>query len=403
MVPSLLRLLLFVAVSGCALAQSIAPLRVATYNLLKYPDATVATRNAAFRTVVSEMRPHVLVAQEVESAAGVSLFLDDVLDASFNGRWEAAPFLDVSSDTEGAFFYDTTRVTYLGMEVVRTPLRGIFGYRFTIIGSSDTVWIFTVHLKASDSQDDAQQRAEEARLLRVHLDSAHAGEHVIVAGDFNVYRSTEPALVRLLGEEGNANARLIDPISSVGDWHANPAFAAIHTQSPRVRQFGQGVIGGMDDRFDMILVSTSLSSIIDRTSYRAYGNDGQHFNDSINRQPNTAVFGSVAQALHDASDHLPVFVDFTFGPASVLVDRALSGITVAPIPARERVTFELPHTVVEGELTIYDIQGYPIARVPVARGAQRVTWECADAPPGLYAYALGTERGRAVGTITVTR
>lgn len=41
-------------------------------------------------------------------------------------------------------------------------------------------------------------------------------------------------------------------------------------------------------------------------SYPAFGNDGMHFNDSINAPPNTAVPPEVADALHYGSDHLPV-------------------------------------------------------------------------------------------------
>ncbi len=72
----------------------------------------------------------------------------------------------------------------------------------------------------------------------------------------------------------------------------------------------------MDDRFDMILMS---QAVIDsgrimyvNNSYTAYGNDGLHFNDSINAPPNNAVGQTIADALHYASDHLPVFASFKF-------------------------------------------------------------------------------------------
>jgi hypothetical protein len=50
----------------------------------------------------------------------------------------------------------------------------------------------------------------------------------------------------------------------------------------------------------------------------AVGNDGNHFNDSINAQPNTSVSVAVANALHNASDHLPVVAQFTFEPLQVV-------------------------------------------------------------------------------------
>ncbi len=75
----------------------------------------------------------------------------------------------------------------------------------------------------------------------------------------------------------------------------------------------------MDDRFDMILMS---QGIIDTGgvhyvtgSYIPYGNDGLHYNDSINQPPNLAVGQEIADALHYSSDHLPVMADFTFESA----------------------------------------------------------------------------------------
>ena len=45
-------------------------------------------------------------------------------------------------------------------------------------------------------------------------------------------------------------------------------------------------------------------------TYRAYGNDGKHFNLSVNAGENDSVSSNVADALYYASDHLPVIADF---------------------------------------------------------------------------------------------
>lgn len=388
--------------TASSLAQSTAPLRIATYNLLKYGGGD-GDRTAALRTVVAAMRPHLIVSQEIESAGGVALFLNSVLDPTFEGRFEAAPFVDVSSDTEGAFFYDTTRVEYLGMEVIHTSLRGIFGYRFAVRDARDTVWIYTVHLKASDSEEDAARRAEEARHLRRHLDSARAGQNVIVAGDFNMYSGSEPAMSVLIGEGNNASARLVDPLNNSGAWHQNRDLAFLHTQSPRTRQFGGGVHGGLDDRFDLILVSTSLSPVINRASYTAFGNDGNHFNDSINRPPNNAVSQAVAQALHDGSDHLPVYADFHFGMSSVPHASMKLSVSVGPNPASQFVTFVLGRPSSGGTLEILDVNGVLIDRLEVRRGTTSTTWQCSAMPSGIYGWRLVTDEGRLGGKLVVAR
>ncbi|MBK7964929.1 MAG: hypothetical protein IPK10_06345 [Bacteroidetes bacterium] len=81
--------------------------------------------------------------------------------------------------------------------------------------------------------------------------------------------------------------------------------------NPREREvFGGGSTGGMDDRFDMILYSKAISEVggweVVPNSLIPFGNDGNHYNDSINRQPNIAVSIALANALHIASDHLPI-------------------------------------------------------------------------------------------------
>ena len=72
----------------------------------------------------------------------------------------------------------------------------------------------------------------------------------------------------------------------------------------------------MDDRFDMILSSQAVKDsggifFIDN-SYINYGNDGLHFNDSVNHPPNIAVGQQIADALHYSSDHIPVLATFRF-------------------------------------------------------------------------------------------
>ena len=135
----------------------------------------------------------------------------------------------------------------------------------------------------------------------------------MVTGDFNIYASTEPAYSALVDQ--STPGYFVDIFDLPGVWN-DAAYAPYHTQSTRTRQFGGGANGGLDDRFDMILMS---QSIIDtggvhyvNNSYLPYGNDGLHYNDSINKPPNLAVGQVIADALHYSSDHLPVIAGFTF-------------------------------------------------------------------------------------------
>src|SRR5690554_7468398 len=72
---------------------------------------------------------------------------------------------------------------------------------------------------------------------------------------------------------------LKDPINRPGSWNNSGSYAEIHTQSTRNGgNFDCGSQGGMDDRFDQILVSQNVMNNSDNVeyqtgSYRAVGND----------------------------------------------------------------------------------------------------------------------------------
>ena len=112
----------------------------------------------------------------------------------------------------------------------------------------------------------------------------------------------------------SSDALFVDPLAhlgGVGEWNNNSQFAPFHTQSTRRYSDECFSSGGLDDRFDFILMSDEIFmgfnkiKYIDR-SYKAVGNDGNHFDQSINQNENSAVPTVVADALYDASDHLPV-------------------------------------------------------------------------------------------------
>ena len=63
---------------------------------------------------------------------------------------------------------------------------------------------------------------------------------------------------------------------------------------------------------DKIETKSRKSAKSTKNSYIVLGNDGAHFNQAINSGTNSAVSEEMADALHAASDHLPVFADFQF-------------------------------------------------------------------------------------------
>ena len=288
-----------------------------TYNLLNYEDED--EREDDFITVIEYVEPDIIIAQEVVGTSGYNHFQADVLDIYAAGEWSGATFINQSASIDIALFYRHDVFSFISTDLVNTAqsagTRDVVEWIMEHNDSGVQFNVYGVHLKASSNPPNPQTRLAEATILRDYLNDLPAGSHFIVAGDFNIYSNSsasEPAFEMLTGEGDDDDGRLFDPVDRIGHWHNNGSFADVHTQSPR-----SGNYGGMDDRFDWIFVSESVLgetfeiNYIDET-YWAVGNDGNHFNQAINDGNNTSVNDAVADALHDASDHLPVMASFTF-------------------------------------------------------------------------------------------
>ena len=298
---------------GFVFAQSEAT--IMTYNILDYTGG----RTQAFDTVIDEIEPDLLVTQEMGSQAGVNAFLNILND---NGTpYAAAPYFD-GPDKDMALFYRTAVFDLVSVTRHATTLRDIYQYRVRHILSGDTLIVFSVHLKASDGETERQRRLQEVMVLRNVTDNLPTTANFMIVGDYNIYYSDEPAFQELI-KTSRGSGYVKDPINRLGNWHNNASFADIFTQSTRVNG-GAGSGGGVDDRFDMMLLCENLLSPggIDyvSNSYTAYGNDGLHFNQAINNGQNGVVDTDVANALHDASDHMPVLLKLRFGVPTGIPD-----------------------------------------------------------------------------------
>ena len=310
-----------VAIASLVVSAFVVPsadaVRVASYNLLNYTSG----REAQFRVTLDHMDVDILFVEEILSQAAVDQFRTQVLEMLNPGEWAAGEFVN-GPDTDACVFYRPSKVQYLDHFVIHTALRDIDEYTFRPTGYDDPSSNFrgyVVHLKASQGSAEEQQRLAEVTLMRNRMETFPPGQNYFVTGDFNIYTSTEPCYAYMLSTTGGLGGVVQDPIAAPGNWHNNASFAAIHTQSPRTTQFGGGANGGLDDRFDMLLVSPSS---LDNegwdcmeSTYRAVGQDGLHFNLAvIDAPPNQDVPQEVAQALHDGSDHLPLMVEFQVPP-----------------------------------------------------------------------------------------
>ncbi len=314
------KIILIVLATVCSVKlfpQTFYSAKLMTYNILDYQGTSSNdnSREDDLRMVIEYVEPDIIMAEEVHGTTGYSHFLDDVLNFNDADLYEGAFVDQSSSDIDIALYYkpdifDVTSVTTI-------DITSNWGHRDALecviihLATGEEFRLYGVHLKAGTGNDDESDREQEAENLRDYLNGLDYDAHFFVLGDFNFYNSDEGGFQRLTESQTENNGQLFDPIDEIGYWHNNNAFAEVHTQSPR-----GGNYGGMDDRFDFILASNSVlvySSLnYVEESYVSVGNDGNHFNQAINYGSNDAVPDNVADALVDASDHLPVYLEMEF-------------------------------------------------------------------------------------------
>jgi type IX secretion system substrate protein/endonuclease/exonuclease/phosphatase family protein len=287
-----------------------------SYNVLRYPLSN-PTKADTLKPIIKAVNPDIFLITELTSSTGATTILNDALNVDGVSHYQKATYQN-GPDTDNMLFYNSDKLTLKSQYEIPTVLRNISEYVLFVDNGfltplSDTIFIhcYMAHLKASNTPADSIQRNQEAVIFKNYLDSkSQPIENIFFGGDFNLYTSEEAAYNTILN---GGNILLKDPINTPGEWHNNFNFRSIHTQSTRSSSIGDGgSSGGMDDRFDFIIVGEDVMNGANQityvpNSYIAYGNDGNHFNKSINGTPtNTAVSSNIADALYYMSDHLPV-------------------------------------------------------------------------------------------------
>jgi len=211
---------------------------------------------------------------------------------------------------------------------------------------------------------------------------------VIVAGDFNVYHGGEPAYQLLLSENGTNT--LHDPID-MPEW-ASTYFPnrEIYTQSTRLSSLDDGAGGGMDDRFDFILLSDQLMNpnatlAYQAESYQALGNNGTCYNqDLIDCSIVDNVSFDLLRSLYHMSDHLPIVLSLDINNVVSTTDLPLSSeslIEIAPNPANAQIDLVRNETK-PIDLRIFNLQGKLILAQKLLEQKTRI--DITHLPQGLY-------------------
>ncbi len=379
-----LRFTLSVFLFAFAIAAGFAQnLRVATWNVTTFTGFATGSstvpdpRIADFQTAIygtyqgRSMAPDLLIGQEFLSLNAVNRFVNLLNTAPGSpGDWATTTFYSGSdSSGQSAFFYRTSKVN--NVSAVRIfdatgagtsdPPRHVIRYDMNVLGGdpNTTLSTYSVHMKSGSGgaldnpvpTSDRGRRLKEAQIIRSDAQNLPSGRNFLVAGDFNIQSSEEDAFQELNGSTFNTGL-FRDPINTPGTWNNNPAYRYVHTQDPA---------GQMDDRLDMMLLSSSL---LDREgfdylgnpiapyststwddpnhSYRAWGNDGTSYDTGLRVAGNEMVGEDIAQALVNSAKnggHLPVFLDLSFRSFASVPEPSSMGFLLVGIVSGAGITY----------------------------------------------------------------
>lgn len=302
-------------------------IKMMSYNLLNFPTGNLAGRVDTLRNIVNYSRPNLLMIQELKNAEGLQDITDMMNEIGY-GDFAHGEFIAQQSPgspgnlLQHAIIYDAEIFRIKSEGVVLTNYRDINEYVLylndpSLANGTDTtfLYVYVTHLKSSTGADNVQARLEMVNYLVAHLQQIPENSNVIFAGDFNLYDNMEPAYTAITNP---MNAIVLkDVFESYGNW-AGSGFnhKEILTQSTRIAMiYDDGAGGGIDDRFDFILLSESLMNPDNElhyieNSFHSVGNNGTCYNESITDcEIANEVPSSVLQSLYYMSDHLPQYCE----------------------------------------------------------------------------------------------
>ena len=320
--------LFFVFSFLCLSAQG--TIKTMVYNLLDFPEAYPPNRAQLLKNILDEYDPDIFMVCELQSEYGANLILNISLNSIAN-KYKMAPFTPSASgdfDHQQLIFYRRGMFSLEAVEAIPTAVRDLNYYQLKLSTSdqeTDPVLfeIFVTHLKSSQGNANKNLRLESVQELTSRFETMDPNSFVLFSGDLNLYTATEPAYQELLNPDNAIT--MADPLDRPGSWHNNINFQDIHSQSTRISSgpFGAGAGGGLDDRFDFILISENMLTnpklkYIPET-YKSFGNNGNCYDKSIN---DPDCVGDFSQELRDnlyyMSDHLPIVMNLETNKELVL-------------------------------------------------------------------------------------
>ena len=388
---------------------------VMQYNLLYYgnynsgyadcfeTNNNTQLKDECIRTLVDYVKPDIFTVCEFGATQQLQNdFLRHNLNINGASYWQSDNIINYAgSNIINHIFFDSRKMGLKRHVALRTNPRDTDIYELYLktpgLAAGDTIKLVCIvaHPKAGMGYE-SDRRALMQKAMD-YVNQNYPTDNVLIMGDFNMYGASESGYRLLTQTYSNPSICFMDPLAlvgGVGEWNNNALFAPFHTQSTRSYSDECFSSGGLDDRFDFILMADEIAFSYNHMryvqgSYHAVGNDGQHFNNSVNQGYNSAVPAEVAEALFNGSDHLPVTMKIAVDVHLGVEDHKAQSLyaTVAPNPASDRaaVSFFNPSKG-QVQFELYSLQGQLMQHEAAffGEGSQQYELSFHDLTKGFY-------------------
>jgi len=321
--------------------------KIMSYNVLIYPQGDMVNRIDTLSKILDYYEPDLLLLQELKSEQGL-VDIAQELNVLF-GNYQAGTYVPQVSNPDNNWrlqqnlVFNKTVFELVSEQVIETPYRDVNYFQLRFLEedgtpSTELLHTYVTHLKSSQGSANEQLRLSMVEVLMEHIALLPAESNIIVAGDFNVYDGEEPAYELLLNTNGMNT--LNDPIDMPNWDDTNFPNPEIFTQSTRLSSLSDGAGGGMDDRFDFVLLSDQLMNpnakfAYQAESYQALGNNGSCYNqDLIDCNTVDNVPYELLSSLYYMSDHLPVVLSLNINE----INDTVSSINAPSLPKNQQIS-----------------------------------------------------------------
>lgn len=384
-------------------------INVLSYNVLNYPNPDYDDYRAdTLKKIIEVFKPDIFLMQELKHPSGVDSILSIAFNTSEGDNFQSGTWLwQVSAPwstwkLQQNVIYNADKLTLISEGYVQTGTRDHNVFKFMVNDPNlhshqDTTFLYalSIHLKASQGAANAAERLQMTQILTSYLETLDPNAHVVLGGDFNIYNSNELAYQQLISGVSSSFV-FADPIDTPGNWHDNASLSHVHTQSTRTSQLnGDGAGGGLDDRFDFILLSENMMDSESRIhyveeSYDNLGYTGGCINQSLIACGNSDVSPDIRRALFQMSDHLPIWLELdvnlplpTNTDAYASADQFFKGAN----PVKEVLALSIPEFQGTAGFQVLDMMG-AILITGEARSSTEIRVDVSSIPAGMYLFYM---------------